>query len=248
MSQFAGVLGSMTEASTLADPSPAPGGASAAAQRPQEAGPVEQLRAGRLGRRLVQLSVGLVLYGVSDACLLRSRLGNVPWDVLHQGIATHLGVSIGTVTIAVSVLVLLGWIPLRQLPGLGTLSNTVLVGLSVNLGLAVLPGPHLLAGQIALMLTGILGNAVATAMYIGAKFGPGPRDGLMTGLHRRTGRPVWLVRTSIEVTVVVGGVLLGGDFGVGTVLYAAAIGPLVQPLLPLFAVRTDQPADAAGTR
>lgn len=203
-----------------------------------ELGPLEQLKAGRLARRLPQLYAGLVLYGITGACLIRSRLGNAPWDVLHQGIATHLGVSIGTVSIAISVVVLLAWVPLRQVPGLGTLSNAAIVGLATNLGLAILPGPHALAGRIALMLLGIAGNAVATAMYIGARFGPGPRDGLMTGLNRRTGRPIWLMRTSVEVTVVVLGCLLGGVFGVGTVLYAVGIGPLVQPLLPLFAVST----------
>jgi len=205
-----------------------------------ELGPVEQLRAGRLARRLLQLYAGLVLYGLTGACLIRSRLGNAPWDVLHQGIAAHLGVSIGIVTIAVSVLVLLAWIPLRQIPGLGTLSNALIVGLATNLGLAVLPAPHAFPGQIALMAAGIAGNAVATAMYIGAGFGPGPRDGLMTGLHRRTGRPIWIVRASIEVSVVVAGIALGGVFGVGTVLYAVTIGPLVQLLLPLFKVRTGE--------
>jgi uncharacterized membrane protein YczE len=207
------------------------------AQSP-ELGPVEQLRAGRLARRLPQLYAGLVLYGLTAACMIRSRLGNAPWDVLHQGVAAHLGVSIGTVTIAVSLLVLLAWIPLRQMPGLGTLSNAVIVGLATNLGLAVLPAPHALPGQIALMVAGIAGNAVATAMYIGARFGPGPRDGLMIGLHRRTGRPIWIVRTLIEVSVVVAGIALGGVFGVGTVLYAVTIGPLVQRLLPVFEVRT----------
>lgn len=204
----------------------------------RDLGPVGQLRAGRLGRRLPQLYTGLVLYGLTDACLIRSRLGNTPWDVLHQGIATHLGVSIGTVTIAVSVLVLLAWIPLRQMPGLGTVSNALIVGLATNLGLDVLPAQHALPAQIALMAGGIAANAVATAMYIGARFGPGPRDGLMTGLHRRTGRPIWIVRTSLEVSVVAAGMALGGVFGVGTVLYAVMIGPLVQPLLPLFEVRT----------
>jgi uncharacterized membrane protein YczE len=217
------------------------------AQPPEQAqalvpGPVEQLRDGRLARRLPQLYAGLVLYGLTSACLIRSRLGNAPWDVLHQGIASHLGVSIGTVSIAVSVLVLLGWIPLRQVPGLGTISNTLMVGLATNVGLAILPAPRVLPAQIALMIGGIAGNAVATAMYIGARFGPGPRDGLMTGLHRRTGRPVWIVRTSIEVSVVIAGIALGGVFGVGTVLYAVTIGPLVQPLLPLFEVRTGRSA------
>jgi uncharacterized membrane protein YczE len=211
--------------------------------RPREPGPLEQLRAGRLARRLPQLYAGLVLYGVTDACLLRARLGNMPWDVLHQGIAGRLGVSIGAVMIAVSLVVLLAWVPLRVMPGLGTLSNAVVVGLAANLGLALLHEPHGLAGRIALMAAGIAGNAVATAMYIGARFGPGPRDGLMTGLHRRTGRPIWLVRTSIEAGVVVLGALLGGTFGVGTLLYAVLIGPLVQRLLPLFTVR---PARAGG--
>jgi len=214
------------------------------APRERELGPVEQIRAGRLARRLPQLYAGLVLYGLTAACLIRSRLGNAPWDVLHQGIAAHLGISIGTVSIAVSVLVLLAWIPLRQMPGLGTISNAFVVGLATNLGLAVLPGPHAVGGQVALMAAGIAGNAAATAMYIGARFGPGPRDGLMTGLHRRTGRPIWQVRTAIEVCVVVAGIALGGEFGIGTLLYAAGIGPLVQRFLPLFTIRVEPPGPA----
>lgn len=217
------------------------------ASGPRAPGPLEQLRAGRLARRLPQLYAGTVLYGLTSACLIRAGLGNMPWDVLHQGIARHLGVSIGAVTIAVSMVVLLAWVPLREMPGLGTLSNALIVGLATNLGLALLDEPHALAGRIALMAVGIAGNAVATALYIGAGFGPGPRDGLMTGLHRRTGRPIWMVRTSIEAGVVVLGWLLGGVFGVGTVLYAVAIGPLVQRLLPLFAVRRLNPGAAACT-
>lgn len=199
-------------------------------------GPVEQLRTGRLGLRLPQLYAGLLLYGVTLACLIRSRLGNAPWDVLHQGLADHLGISIGYVVIAVSILVLLAWVPIREMPGLGTISNAIVVGLATNLGLAFIHEPHELLGRIGLMVMGIVGNATATAMYIGARLGPGPRDGLMTGLHRRTGRPIWVVRTSLEVSVVVLGWLLGGVFGVGTVLYAVAIGPLVQRLLPMFAI------------
>jgi uncharacterized membrane protein YczE len=202
----------------------------------RQPGPLEQLRAGRLARRLPQLYTGLVLYGFTLACLIRARLGNAPWDVLHQGIADHLGVSIGVVTIAVSLVVLLAWVPLREMPGLGTISNAFVIGLATNLGLALLHEPHALAGRVALMAAGIGGNAVATAMYIGAQLGPGPRDGLMTGLNRRTGRPIWMVRTSLEVTVVVLGWLLGGVFGVGTLLYAVVIGPLVQRLLPVFTV------------
>jgi len=198
---------------------------------------------------LCQLYAGLVLYGITLACLIRAHLGNAPWDVLHQGIADRLGVSIGIVTIAVSLVVLLAWAPLREMPGLGTISNTVVIGLATNLGLALLHEPHALADRIALMVLGIMGNAVATAMYIGARLGPGARDGLMTGLHRRTGRPIWMVRTSLEVCVVVLGWLLGGVFGVGTVIYAIAIGPLVQRLLPLFMVRLGTTLDArpAGT-
>lgn len=199
-------------------------------------GPLEQLRDGRLARRLPQLYAGLVLYGITLACLIRAQLGNAPWDVLHQGIAGHLGVSIGVVTIAVSLVVLLAWVPLREMPGLGTISNAFVIGLATNLGLAFLPDPHALGARVALMAAGIAGNAVATAMYIGARLGPGPRDGLMTGLHGRTGRPIWVVRTSLEVTVVVFGWLLGGVFGIGTLLYAVLIGPLVQRLLPLFTV------------
>ena len=188
-------------------------------------------------RRLVQLYAGLVLYGVSMALLVRSGLGVMPWDVLHQGLARQLGWSLGVVTIVVGALVLLAWIPLRERPGLGTVSNVVVIGLALDVALAVLPEPSSLPLRVALVPAGVLLNAVATAAYIGVHLGPGPRDGLMTGLVRRTGRSVRLVRTSIEVTVVVLGWLLGGTLGVATVLYALAIGPLVHALLPRLAVR-----------
>jgi uncharacterized membrane protein YczE len=194
--------------------------------------PLAQLRAGRLPRRLVQLYAGLVLYGFTLALLIRAKLGNAPWDVLHQGLADHLPISIGTAVIGVSVLVLLLWIPLRELPGLGTVSNALVVGLAVDLGLAVLDPPDALWLRIVLMVAGVAGNALATALYIGAQLGPGPRDGLMTGLHRRTSWSIGVVRTGLEVSVVVVGWALGGVLGVGTVLYAVAIGPLVQRLLP----------------
>jgi uncharacterized membrane protein YczE len=190
------------------------------------------LRGRRLGRRLVQLYFGLSLYGVSMAFLVRSRLGVMPWDVLHQGLSRHLGWSLGAVTIAVGALVLLAWIPLRQLPGVGTVSNVVVIGLAVDGTLALLPAPSALAARGALVVAGVLLNAVATAAYIGVHLGPGPRDGLMTGLVRRTGGSVRIVRTSIEVAVVATGWLLGGTLGLGTVVYALAIGPLVQVLLP----------------
>jgi uncharacterized membrane protein YczE len=188
-------------------------------------------------RRLVQLYAGLVLYGVSMALLVRSGLGVMPWDVLHQGLARQLGWSLGVVTIVVGALVLLAWIPLRERPGLGTVSNVVVIGLALDVALAVLPEPSSLPLRVALVPAGVLLNAVATAAYIGVHLGPGPRDGLMTGLVRRTGRSMRLVRTSIEVTVVALGWLLGGTLGVATVLYALAIGPLVHALLPRLAVR-----------
>lgn len=199
-------------------------------------GPMAQLRAGRLPRRLSQLILGLGVYGATLAMLIRSMLGNASWDVLHQGIAGHLPMSIGTAVIAVSMLVLLLWIPLRELPGLGTIANSVLVGLFADLSLSVLQTPASLALRIALMAGGVLGNALATALYIGSQLGPGPRDGLMTGLHRRTGISIRVVRTCLEVSVVVVGWLLGGVVGVGTVIYAIAIGPLVQLMLPPFIV------------
>jgi uncharacterized membrane protein YczE len=194
--------------------------------------PGQQLRAPRLTRRLVQLMVGLVLYGVSLAMLVRSTLGLDPWDVFHQGVTRWLPLSFGTVVIVTGVLVLLLWLPLRQMPGLGTVANAVVVGLACDAALALLVEPVTTTGEVAMLLTGIVSNALAGALYIGAQLGPGPRDGLMTGLVRRTGWSVRVVRTSIELLVLVTGVLLGGTVGVGTVLYALAIGPLLQLFLP----------------
>ncbi|MGI9156076.1 MAG: YczE/YyaS/YitT family protein [Marmoricola sp.] len=199
-------------------------------------GPVAQLRAGRLGRRLPQLFVGLVLYGLTIAMMIRSRLGNASWDVLHQGLASHLPISIGQAVVGVSLVVLLLWIPLRELPGLGTVCNTFVIGFTADLFLSLLSAPDAWWARVLLMLGGVLLNGVATAMYLGSQFGAGPRDGLMTGLHRRTGASIRVVRTSLEVTVVAIGWLLGGVFGVGTVLYALAIGPLAQLMLPYFIV------------
>jgi uncharacterized membrane protein YczE len=198
--------------------------------------PIAQLRAGRLTRRLAQLYVGLVLYGLSMALMIRSRLGLDPWDTLHYGIARHLPVSFGTVVIGVGFLVLLAWIPLRQWPGVGTISNAIVIGLVTDAALAILVRPDAMAWRIAFLVLGVVGNGLATAMYIGAHLGPGPRDGLMTGLVRRTGLSVRLVRTGLEVTVLAAGWLLGGVVGVGTVAYALAIGPLVHVMLPRFEV------------
>lgn len=191
----------------------------------------------QLPRRLGQLYAGLVLYGFSMALLVRARLGVMPWDVLHQGLGRSVGWSLGTVSVIVGALVLLLWIPLRERPGLGTVSNVFVIGVSVDLSLWLLPAVDdpLLRG--AFVVAGIVLNAVATAAYIGVRMGPGPRDGLMTGLVRRSGRSVRLVRTSIEAVVVLTGWLLGGTLGVATVLYALLIGPLVHPLLPRLTVR-----------
>ncbi|MCW2636615.1 MAG: hypothetical protein JWQ99_2982 [Blastococcus sp.] len=193
---------------------------------------VPSLRGRRLPHRLVQLYLGLAVYGLSMALIIRSTLGNMPWDVLHQGLATRLNWSIGTVSVAVGALVLLAWIPLRQRPGLGTVSNVLVIGVAVDAALAVVPAPSSMPVRVGLLVAGVLLNAVATAAYIGVHLGPGPRDGLMTGLVRVTGGSVRLVRTSIEVGVVATGWLLGGRLGLGTVVYALAVGPLVQVLLP----------------
>ncbi|MEV0065568.1 MULTISPECIES: YitT family protein [unclassified Amycolatopsis] len=189
-------------------------------------------------RRGAQLLAGLALYGASMAMLTRAHLGLDPWDVLHEGITKLTGLSFGTVTAIASVFVLLLWIPLRQRPGIGTVANVVVISVTVDAVRAVLPDQHALALQILLLVGGVVLNAVATAVYVGTRLGPGPRDGLMTGLTARTGWSVRLVRTGIEVTVLAVGWLLGGTFGVGTVLYALTIGPLTQALLPLVTWRT----------
>ncbi|WP_420708154.1 YczE/YyaS/YitT family protein [Streptomyces sp. 142MFCol3.1] len=198
----------------------------------------------RLPRRLVQLYVGLALYGASSALLVESGLGLEPWNVLHQGLAELTGLTIGVVSIIVGAAVLLLWIPLRQRPGLGTVSNVFVVGIAMDGTLALLPDAHTLAVRIPLLVAGVLLNGVATGLYISARFGPGPRDGLMTGLHRRTGRSIRVVRTVLELAVVATGFALGGTVGVGTVLYAVAIGPLAQLFLRVFAVPT-APAGSA---
>ncbi|MCZ4498307.1 MAG: rane protein [Marmoricola sp.] len=195
-------------------------------------GPVEQLRAGRFGRRISQLAVGLVLYGLTLAMIIRGAVGASPWDVLHQGLARHLPFSIGEAVVLMSLVVLLLWIPLRVMPGLGTIANSFVVGFAADLFLSLISTPADLNARLALAAAGIVLNAAATALYIGSQFGPGPRDGLMTGLHRRTGASLRVVRTGIELTVVVLGFLLGGIVGIGTVAYTLLIGPLVQLMLP----------------
>ncbi|MFB7934901.1 membrane protein YczE [Streptomyces sp. NPDC056039] len=189
-----------------------------------------------LTRRLTQLYAGLALYGASSALLVRSGLGLEPWNVLHQGLAERTGLSIGVVLTIVGAAVLLTWIPLRQRPGLGTVSNVLVIGMAMDATLALVPDARGLAVRVTLMVAGIVLNGAATGLYIAARFGPGPRDGLMTGLHQRTGVSIRVVRTAIEFTVVATGFVLGGTVGIGTLLYAVSIGPLAQLFLRVFAV------------
>jgi uncharacterized membrane protein YczE len=172
------------------------------------------------------------------ALMIQAKLGLDPWDVFHQGLARRTGLRFGLVVIAVGVLVLLLWIPLRQRPGIGTVSNVIVIGLVVDPAVALLPTPHPLAARWAFLIGGIVLNGIATGLYIGARLGSGPRDGLMTGyVARRPGRSIRLVRTGIEVTVLTAGWLLGGTVGWATLLYAVAIGPLAHVFIPLFSVR-----------
>lgn len=190
-------------------------------------------------RRTVQLLVGLVLYAASIALVVRAGLGAMPWDVLTQGVVRQSGWSFGAVTVATSVVVIACWVPLRQRPGVGTLANIAVIGVLVDPFLALvdqLPEALPVVARAALLVLGVAGNGLATALYVGARLGPGPRDGLMTGLVARTGWPVRLVRGGIEVAVVTVGWLLGGTVGVGTLVYALAIGPLVHVLLPRLTV------------
>jgi uncharacterized membrane protein YczE len=179
------------------------------------------------------LLLGLTGYGFSMAMMVRANLGLDPWDVFHQGLAERTGMTIGLASAVVGVAVLLAWIPLRNRPGIGTVANVIVIAVTVDAGMAILPEPSHLAVRISMMLGAVLLNAISTVLYIGAGLGPGPRDGLMTGLVARTGLSVRLVRTSIEATVLAIGWLLGGTVGVGTLVYAFGIGPLVQVVLRL---------------
>lgn len=177
------------------------------------------------------LFFGLTGYGFSMAMMVQAGLGLDPWDVFHQGLSRHTGMTIGLASAVVGVVVLLAWIPLRNRPGIGTIANVIVIAVTVDIGIAVLPAPDDLRLRVPMMLGAVLLNAVSTVLYIGAGLGPGPRDGLMTGLVARTGLSVRLVRTLIEATVLTAGWLLGGTVGVGTVIYAFGIGPLVQLIL-----------------
>ena len=196
----------------------------------------------------MQLFLGLGLYGVSDAMLLLAGLGLDPWDVLHQGLSRRLGLGVGTWAIIVGVTVLLLWIPLRQRPGIGTVCNVLVVGAVIDLMLAVVPAPHALAPRVVLLLGGVVLNGVATGAYIGAGLGPGPRDGLMTAWAAR-GHSIRVVRTAIELSVLATGWALGGTVGVGTVLYALAIGPLAHRFIPMLQIReAASVAEGLGSR
>ncbi|WP_434612003.1 YczE/YyaS/YitT family protein [Arthrobacter sp. A5] len=188
----------------------------------------EFLTTQNLAARILRLLAGLFAYGMAIALMIRGNIGASPWDVFGQGVSRSTGLSFGLCTIIVSAGVLLLWIPLRQRLGMGTIANAVLVGAFADLGLAFIPQPGHLVLQALMFMAGLFLLALATALYIGAGLGPGPRDGLMTGLVRVTGRPVWLIRTGIELIVVVIGFFLGGVVGVGTVAFAAAVGPLTQ--------------------
>ncbi|BDZ38307.1 YczE/YyaS/YitT family protein [Microbacterium suwonense] len=198
---------------------------------------MRRLTGRRLWRRVPQLLVGLFLYGIGIAFMIRGVIGAAPWDVLAQGIATHVPLTFGTITIAVSGVVLLMWIPLRQKLGIGTVLNALLVGPSADIGFLLIPEIDVLWVRVVFFAIGLTVLAAATGLYIGAHFGPGPRDGLMTGLHRVTKRPIWVVRTALEVTVVAIGWLLGGNVGVGTVAFALLVGPMCQYFMQIFDVR-----------
>ena len=208
---------------------------------------VAPIPADRRPERFLRLIAGLVLYGISGSLLVLAGLGLDPWDVLHQGLSRTFGLQVGTWVIVVGFIVLLGWIPLRQRPGAGTALNVILIGLVMNVVLDVVPSPHYLPVRFGLVAIGVVLNGLATGLYIGAGLGPGPRDGLMTGLAAdgrvagsagpRRFRSIRAVRTLIEVTVLLAGWLLGGTVGFGTVAYAATIGLLVHWTVPYFAMK-----------
>ncbi len=204
-------------------------------------GPIEQLKTGKLSRRLIQLFVGLTFFGISVAMMIRGNMGLAPWDALHVGLTRNLPISFGWVFIGVSFTVLLLWIPLREIPGIGTIANASVIGVVADFTLKFLGTPTSTLQQLSLTIGGITLCGLGSAIYIGAQLGRGPRDGLMTGLNRVTGLPLWLVRTTLEVTVLISGVILGGlsVLGIGTFLFAIFIGPLTQLMLPWVLVRLD---------
>ena len=201
----------------------------------------------RLPLRYTTLLIGLFLYGIAIAMMVQAAIGIAPWDVLSQGISIHTGIAFGWVTNLVGVVVLLLWIPIRQKPGIGTVLNALLIGPSAQLGLGIIPSPTVLWEQILLFAGGLLLLAFATGLYLGARLGPGPRDGLMTGIHNRWGWKIWIVRASIELTVLAIGWLLGGNVGFGTLAFALLVGPLVHIAMPLLVVRARPSGVSAAT-
>ncbi|MGD2100727.1 MAG: hypothetical protein PVG83_00680 [Acidimicrobiia bacterium] len=196
-----------------------------------------------LTRRIIQLVLGLVLFGVGIALMLQSGLGLPPWDVLHQGLTEQFGLSVGVWSIIVSFVVLLAWMPLRERYGLGTVLNAIIIGVVIDVGVLVVPEPDSLWVEVPMLAAGILLIGLASGMYIGANLGPGPRDGLMTAIARR-GLSIRSTRWGLEITVLLSGILMGGTFGVGTVAFALLIGPLVQFFLPRWSIDTGRPEDA----
>ncbi len=207
-----------------------------------------QLRTGRLGRRLPQLFIGLVVFGLSIALMVESDLGAAPWDVFHTGVANLVPLSIGQVTIAVSFVILSLWLVLGERMGIGTIGNALIVGASADVFLALVDTPNNFVVRATMLLVGIIVNAFATAVYVGAQLGRGPRDGLMTGIARRTGWSIRAVRTALELIVIAGGLALGGVAGVGTIAFAMLIGPLAQWLIPKFAVELTPETNSPGGR
>jgi uncharacterized membrane protein YczE len=190
----------------------------------------------RWARRITQLLVGLFLYGIAIALMVRAGIGVSPWDVLTQGLVVQTGLPFGLLTNLIGVVVLLLWIPIRQKPGVGTVLNVLLIGPSAQFGLWLIPQQTVPWAQGLVYAAGLILLAIATGLYIGARLGPGPRDGLMTGLHRRTGLRIWIVRTGIEVTVLAIGWVLGGQVGIGTLAFALLIGPMINLTLPVLTV------------
>lgn len=197
-------------------------------------------------RRWVQLLAGLFFYGIAIAMMIRAAIGISPWDVLAQGVSLHTGIPFGFVTNIVGGIVLLLWIPLRQRLGIGTILNALLIGPSAEVGLWLIPEQSNIWAQILLFAGGLVLLAIATGLYIGARFGPGPRDGLMTGLNKKFGIRIWIVRTSIEVVVLSIGWLLGGNVGFGTLAFALLIGPLVHLTMPILHVADTRGTDTRG--
>lgn len=196
-----------------------------------------------LRRRLVQLNVGLVLFGVGIALMLQSELGLPPWDVLHQGLTEELGLTVGIWSIIISFVVLLAWLPLRERYGIGTVLNAIIIGVVIDLATLVIPQPASTWLDVIMVAAGILLIGLASGMYIGANLGPGPRDGLMTAIARR-GPSIRVTRWGLEIVVLVTGIFLGGTFGVGTIAFALLIGPIVQFFLPRWTIDTGRPEDA----